>query len=1208
MAPSTPSWDRQQSRGGADEEGLRLRIELLRNQARLAEMTALLDHPEDPIKALEGLVEDSAELAKVSSSRRYHLAVWIAERLGPVITGVIFARRTVAGLLRSLRASSGMLRRRARSDVGGPAAIQSGTEAVLHTLPKAEDLPSTLESFRVAAILDPFSAASFAPECSLQLLTPSEWVEQIRKHRPHLLLVESAWTGQSGEWTGQVERAPDVLRSLVASCRKAGIPTVFWNKEDPLHFGAFLETARLFDQVLTTDADCVSRYRRLLGHDRVAVMAFGIQPSIHHPVGNAPRRPSSVFAGAWYGRLPGRSRDFVRCADALSLAGEFVIHDRQNGQGLPHQRFPPQYREQLRPAVSYAETAPLFRGHVIGLNLNTIKMSPTMFARRALELAACGTSVYSNQSVALHGILGQSAVISDDPERLFAEAWAELRHPQARHYRRRRLQALRTVMREHTWARRVGYLARQALGVDLASSAGRILVVAKVGDEAELSRIYASFARQTLAEAELFVDAPDGMELPAFASRLSPGTVEPDSWVAPFHVDDYYGPHYLSDLVDGLKWGVGEIVGKAAWHALAGDELVELHQENEYRVVDSLFLRRALFRAELVNGDLQDVLRRLDTGTVEGRCVSIDAWEYVHGGCAAEAGAAVMVRCSPNPRLGDIDTIVARIPPQADPACATGEVIDGAMLARLFMEGTTADNLSCAVLRGRMELCSVLQPNEKAAISTRPLPVAPLQVDGKLRMTLQAPRMPAVQFFLELLGPGGQLLQRTRMHPSVQVVLDLQAQAVKCRFAVEVVGPTVQEVDGIWTAGAPVEPLLVAGRGRLALVANAYPGSGDLYRNGFVHRRVVEYRRRGIGVDVFVVRPGLPAREYEFEGVLVRECQPATLAATLALSGQAAVAVHVLDRQIWDALGGIIGKQPITIWMHGAEVQSWRHRDFNYATSAELQLARTASEERSEFWKGVLRQNRPDVRFIMVSHFFANQTWNDLGIQPPDGMSSVIHNPIDTRLFRYRAKTAAMARSVLSIRPHASRIYANDLVAQVIHRLSAHELFPMLRFTLVGDGELWDENFKGLDRYPNVRLVRRFLTQREIASLHQEHGVFLVPTRGDTQGVSRDEAMASGLVPVTNSVGAVPEFVDESCAEICPAEDVDGLAAAVVKLAIDPMRFEMKSRNAAERVARQSASARIIGEELAALGFADVGQTPCCASPDKREQIIERKV
>ena len=66
------------------------------------------------------------------------------------------------------------------------------------------------------------------------------------------------------------------LQALVQHCRDAGVPTVFWNKEDPPHFEDFLDTARLFDHVFTTDAECVPAYRERLGHDRVGVLPFAV--------------------------------------------------------------------------------------------------------------------------------------------------------------------------------------------------------------------------------------------------------------------------------------------------------------------------------------------------------------------------------------------------------------------------------------------------------------------------------------------------------------------------------------------------------------------------------------------------------------------------------------------------------------------------------------------------------------------------------------------------------------------------------------------------------------------------------------------------------------------------------------------------------------------------------------------------------------------
>ncbi|MFZ7096826.1 glycosyltransferase family protein [Luteimonas dalianensis] len=1185
---------------------LRLRLELLRCRARLDRVQALLGPsegreagaagtPADAAAAIAALLDDRRELARLKGSLRYRLASLMVDAMVPVAGASVTARRLASGGARSGRRVLGRLRRGVRARVPGGGQASAPPEAEIHALPAPGAMPADAGGFRIAAVLDPFSAEGFAPECSLCLLTPADWVEQVRRHRPHLLLVESAWTGLDGEWKGQVERAPAVLRSLVASCREAGIRTVFWNKEDPLHFGAFLETARLFDQVLTTDADCVPRYRRLLGHDRVAVMPFAVQPAIHHPVGLGQRNGSSVFAGAWYGRLPQRCRDFTRCADALALAGPLVIHDRQDGRGAGYQRFPARYAGSLRPAVPYAQTGALFRGHVIGLTLNTIKGSPTMFARRALELAACGTSVYSNHSLALHGFLGDGAVISDDPERLLTEAWSELRQPSSRSCRMRRLRALRAVLGEHTWARRTHDLARKALGVELHRAADAIGVVARVADEAELGRVCGAFRRQVLAGAQLWIDAPPGLSLPAYASRLGEDGPGAARWVALLHPGDYYGPHYLSDLVAATQWRLGDIIGKGAWHAWTGEDLREHDADREYRLVESLPLRRAMFRADAVAGPVTSLLDRLETGELAGRCVSTDAWEYVQGGAGVEACAAVSARCSSTPAMRDVDSAVSRLPAQPDPAGAGAKAIDGVALAGLFAGGRTDPRVSCAALSGRMELCSLLEHDQAATVSTRGLPLDTLRVDGALQACLQAPWMASVRFHLEVLGRRGQVLQRVRMHPSVMVRVAAGALAASCRFTAEVRGPVVQEIDGIWASQVPASPALVPGRGRLALVTNGYPKAGSLYRNGFVHRRVMAYRERGIGVDVFVVRSGSAASDYEFEGVLVRECDPGTLAATLAGSGHAAIAVHFLDAPVWEALQGVVGRQPITVWLHGSEIQSWRHREFNHATAAGREAARQAGEGLAAFWRQVFARDWPQVHFVFVSRFFAEQTWEDLGLRPSAGAWSVIHNPIDTGLFRYRVKPPALARNILSIRPHASRIYANDLVAAAIHALAGHELFPSLAFTLVGDGGLWDEDFHGLDRYPNVTLVRGFLPQREIASLHRAHGTFLVPTRGDTQGVSRDEAMSSGLVPVTTRVAAVPEFVDGSCAEVCEPEDAAGLAAAVVRLATDGARYQAMSRRAAERVVRQSGGDIIIDRELAALGLAAANASGCCA-------------
>jgi glycosyltransferase involved in cell wall biosynthesis len=137
-----------------------------------------------------------------------------------------------------------------------------------------------------------------------------------------------------------------------------------------------------------------------------------------------------------------------------------------------------------------------------------------------------------------------------------------------------------------------------------------------------------------------------------------------------------------------------------------------------------------------------------------------------------------------------------------------------------------------------------------------------------------------------------------------------------------------------------------------------------------------------------------------------------------------------------------------------------------------------------------------------------------------------------------------------------------------------------MEFRMIGDGPLFEQTVAPLRRYSNVYIEQRFLKKDEIAALHKEYGIFLSPTRMDTQGVSRDEAMSSGLVPVTNAVAAIPEFVDAECGMLAPGEDAAGLAHNLTMLYENSEHFSRLSNGAAQRVRRQSAKEKMIALEL----------------------------
>ena len=223
------------------------------------------------------------------------------------------------------------------------------------------------------------------------------------------------------------------------------------------------------------------------------------------------------------------------------------------------------------------------------------------------------------------------------------------------------------------------------------------------------------------------------------------------------------------------------------------------------------------------------------------------------------------------------------------------------------------------------------------------------------------------------------------------------------------------------------------------------------------------------------------------------------------------------------------------------------------------------------------------MKLIFVSEYFAQEVMEDTEIEIPAKSYEIIHNPINTTIFNYVEKPDSQRVKILTIRPFASRKYANDLTAEAILYLSKKEIFKELDFLIVGDGKLFDEILEPLRKFENVTIQRGFLSHSEIADLHKEYGVFLSPTRMDSQGVSRDEAMSSGLVAITTNVTAIPEFVDENSGILVPGEDYKAMAKAIENLYHNPEQFQSLSQSAAKRVRMQTDSEIIIRKELELL-------------------------
>jgi spore maturation protein CgeB len=318
------------------------------------------------------------------------------------------------------------------------------------------------DRFRVALIADEFTTNSFSDEFIAIPIEPTDWRERFEQQQPEIFFCESAWSGPDPKcrpWKGKIYASKNfpkenrtVLLEILAHCRQKDIPTVFWNKEDPSHFTDrvhdFVKTAKEFDFVFTTAAECVDGYQREYGVSRAFALPFATNPKLFNPVESGLRSSRIVFAGSWYANHVQRSKDMEHILDAIRADGyELEIYDRYHGDTDPLHIWPERYQPFLHPSQPHERMPGVYKSSRFGLNFNTVTASPTMFARRVFELMSSNTLVLSNYSLGTDEMFGYLIVYPDkQPNRLRSLSDADIDQLRER--------ALHKVLGEHTYRQR----------------------------------------------------------------------------------------------------------------------------------------------------------------------------------------------------------------------------------------------------------------------------------------------------------------------------------------------------------------------------------------------------------------------------------------------------------------------------------------------------------------------------------------------------------------------------------------------------------------------------------------------------------------------------------------------------------------------------------------------------------------------------------
>ncbi|OBY93321.1 hypothetical protein A6723_009190 [Pseudomonas sp. AU11447] len=1047
---------------------------------------------------------------------------------------------------------------------------------------------------RVACIMDEFSYGSYRHECNLLQLTPSHWERELSEFRPEMLLIESAWRGKDDLWGSKVGHNSRELQGILAWCRANGVPTAFWNKEDPVHFETFLTTAKQFDHVFTTDIDCIHRYKAGLGHERVYLLPFACQPLVHNPIELYQRKDAFCFAGAYYVRYPDRTRDLGNFVAELPKFRPLEIYDRNFGKDDPNYQFPVEYQPYIVGTLPFEQIDTAYKGYRYAINLNSVKQSQSMFARRVFELIGSNTVTVSNYSRGLRLMFGDLVVTTDNGvemlRRLNLLAGCEASSGKLR------LAALRKVMQQHTYAQRMGYLQKKVLGRSDEQKWPKFAVFAKAADSSQLKRLLEGIGRQSYRPASVHILVSASLKEKSrveganivlvtekqLRKRSLGHFVQGGDWAAFFSAEDYYGDNYLLDMALATRYSCAAVIGKGAYFAW-DDKCARPHRlEQAYRSVDALPARASAIMSERLSQEtLLDCLKDLEIREYRfADALAIDPFNYCQSG--AEADVAEQVGDLPLNVGMDIDELQSRaelIEParthQQDVASLSGRA-----LAQMFgaLQGKSV-SLDLDGEQWRLD-SSLEDAKHEYLYSNREVTPEALGGREKLELFLDVAPGLNLQLVLLMLDAQKQRVSHVMVPANRNVTAEIPSEAAFIRLGWRVFAGGSAEVKELVLGHRDLQPSMMLERSRYLLLTNNYPGYDELYRNGFVHSRVKAYREQGVGVDVFRLRKHEAVSYAEFENCDVTSGSQEVLRRTLENGRYQSVLVHFLDADMWEVLAQFVDRMNVIVWVHGAEIHPWYRRRFNLETPEQEQLARLQSDQRMAFWRSVLDPMPKNLKLVFVSKTFAQEVMEDIGFQLPEANYRIIHNPIDTQLFNYVEKSAGQRRKILSIRPFASRQYANDLSVAAILLLSKEPFFGELDIRIVGDGRLFEETVEPLRKLSNVRIDRGFLTHAQISALHKDYGLFLCPTRWDSQGVSRDEAMSSGMVPVTSKVAAVTEFATTDCAILAPLDDAGALAEGIKALYFDEARFRSMSLAAANRVRAQTSRDSIVRLEL----------------------------
>lgn len=373
-------------------------------------------------------------------------------------------------------------------------------------------------------------------------------------------------------------------------------------------------------------------------------------------------------------------------------------------------------------------------------------------------------------------------------------------------------------------------------------------------------------------------------------------------------------------------------------------------------------------------------------------------------------------------------------------------------------------------------------------------------------------------------------------------------------------------------------------KGDILVITPTYPSLKNKYANTFVYSKVKEYLKAGLKVDVVCASASNQSIwSYYYDNKYIAVASYGELRNIIQKNKYKKILMHFLDTEFGRVLENCyLNDTEIIVYCHGSDVDLWNQNIYGTYFDGDYVFSDKQIEEKKKREETLKKfDSKTNVKWIF------NTEWNYENAKKRTGLEFKNHEIIPCIIskedFPFKKRNSKLRKKILILKKMGyERQYAVDIAVRTILELSKKDFFDDLEFTIVGDGPMQETLVSPVKEFKNVKIEKKFYSHDKMNDLFNEHGILLVPSRYDTQGVTAGEAAMSGMVLVASKDTGMSSMLDENIGTFFDIENFEEAASIIEKLYKNPKLFEQKSidfRKAIEKTANE----KLIEKEIKLL-------------------------